>query len=140
MEIRQSKFPIEVTHEDLDSIRAAVQAWGKPQDVVDAFNGARLHDHFERCALVVDTDSPDWDISEYDHDLGCRVWIQVAIEHSSPKTRSLLEDVVRPLDDAFKRKMRPSWRRHRTPEAPLSEGPYFWETHTIHPEEFAERA
>jgi hypothetical protein len=81
--------------------------WGKAQDVIHEFNGARLHDHYEMWAQFIDTDWENWNISEYHHDIGCRYWIQLAIEHSTSQTRSSLEQAVQPLDERFKARMKP---------------------------------
>jgi hypothetical protein len=134
MEISLLKFQFALTSDDLYAIRDAIRHWGKPSDYVDGFTGAELYRHFERWKQFVSTDWSRWDISEYDHDIGCRYWIQVAIEHSSPATRSVLERQVASLDAQFQTQMRPAKRPGILDCAPLGERPYFWETHTLHPE------
>jgi hypothetical protein len=134
MEISPLKFQFELTPEDLRSIRDAIRRWGKPTDCVEGFNGAELYRHFERWQLFVDTNWADWDISEYSHDVGCRYWIQVAIEHSCPATRLVLEHQVEPIDTEFRAHMKAAKRPDVLDRAPFSKRPYFWETHTIHPE------
>ena len=84
MEITPLKFQLAITQDDLRSIREAIRKWGKPAECIDGFTGAELYRHFERWQPFVSTDWTDWDISEYGHDIGCRYWIQVAIEHSCP--------------------------------------------------------
>lgn len=101
---------------------------------MDGFTGAELHRHFESWEQFVDTNWVDWDSSEYDHDIGCRFWIQVAIEHSCPATRTVLEQQVAPVDAVFQSRMRPAKRPDIREGTPLSQHPYFWESHTVHPE------
>jgi hypothetical protein len=72
----------------------------------------------------------DWQ-PEYDHDIGCRYWLQLAIEHATPVTRERLLTIVHPLDEMFKKRMRPSPRVMRASKGPFMEHPYFWETHTL---------
>ena len=134
MEISPLKFKFELTSEDLRSIRDAIRLWGKPTDCVERFTGAELYKHFERWQQFVDTNWSDWDLSEYGHDIGCRYWIQVAIEHSSPATRSVLERQVTPIDAQFRANMKPAKRPRIELAGPLSGRPYFWETNTLHPE------
>jgi len=134
MEISPLKFHFALTPEDLRSIREAIRRWGKPAECIDGFTGAELYRHFERWQQFVETNWAGWDRSEYDHDIGCRFWVQVAIEHSSPATRTVLEQQVAPLDASFQAQMRPAKRPTILECAPLSHHPYFWESHTIHPE------
>jgi hypothetical protein len=134
MEISPLNFQFALTPEDLRSIREAIRRWGKPADCINGFTGAELYRHFERWRQFVETNWADWDISEYDHDLGCRYWIQVAIEHSSPATRTTLEQQVAPVDALFRKQMRSAKHSKVIELTPLSQHPYFWESHTIHPE------
>lgn len=134
MKISPLKFQIELTTNDLHSIQGALRCWGKPSDCIEGFTGVELYRHFERWDEFVTTNWDDWDLSEYLHDIGCRYWIQVAIEHSCPETRSVLEQQVDPLDTAFRARMKPTRHPNVLDSVPLSEHPYFWETHTIHPE------
>jgi hypothetical protein len=91
MEISQLKFHFALTPEDMRSIREAIGQWGKPPECIDRFSGAELYRHFETWQQFVDTNRADWDRSEYDHDIGCRCWIRVAVEHSCSATRTVLE-------------------------------------------------
>jgi hypothetical protein len=134
MKSRTQAVKFVITLQDLESIRTALKMWGKSQDVIDEFNGARLHDHFRMWALFVDTDWKNWDVSEYTHDISCRYWIQLCIEHSTPSTRSALEHAVQPLDEHFKAQMRPCNVKRFTAFGPFTGHPYFWEQNTIHPE------
>ena len=74
----------------------------------------------------------DW-IDEYDQDMGCRYGIQIAIEYATPETREKLEAAVKPLDDVFKQRMKPStFMAERIPPPPILKGrPYFWEMNAI---------
>jgi hypothetical protein len=133
MKVREPDFDVEITLSDLESIREAIRKWGKPPSVADEYAGARLYDEFCAWAQFVDTDWTDWDQSEYNHDIGCRYWIQLAIENSSSTTAARLQTAVAPIDARFKTRMRPTWRAfERTPV--LHDHPYFWETHTLHPD------
>ena len=133
MKVRELAFDVETALSDLEAIRGAIRKWGKPSSVVDEYAGARLYDEFCAWAQFVDTDWEAWDQSEYNHDIGCRSWIQLAIEYSSSATAIRLEAAVAPIDARFKSRMRPARRMiERTPV--LQGHPYFWETHTLHPE------
>jgi hypothetical protein len=119
-----------LTETDLHQIREAVRHWGKPAELVHEYSEALLSRHFGWWEEFVTTDWDEDSQSEYDHDIGCRTWIQVAIEHATPQTREQLEALVRPLDDAFRRRMRPT-ATQKSRSAPITEAAYFWETHTI---------
>ena len=95
---------------------------------------SQLHRHLSMWTEFVDRNWLDWDISEYDHDIGCRMWIQVALENSAPETALKICTVTRPPDDAFKRRMVPVRRLSSYHVPVLRWHPYFWETHTLHPE------
>ena len=124
-----------VTPGDVESIRRAITAWGKPREVADTFDCAVLLQKLKSWEEFVDCDWEDWDISEYLHDIGVRTWIQVAIEHcSSDVFRATLEEAVAPMDASFRSRMMPMELRRTQSGAPLSDGVYFWETGTIHPE------
>lgn len=127
MRIAPLGFRFSLTPEDLRSIREACE-------VAADFNGARLYEEFEAWEGFVDTDWSQWDSSEYDNDIACRFWIQLAIERSSPATRAVLEQQVEPLDERFRAVMKPARSRSGWDRLPLSGHPYFWETHTIHPD------
>ena len=119
-----------LTKTDLYQIREAIRRWGKPAELVHEYGEAPLSRSFGQWEKFVTT---DWDEDlwpEYNHDIGCRTWIQVAIEHATQQTRERLEALVRPLDDAFRRKMRPL-EISTSRSAPLRKAAYFWETHTI---------
>lgn len=127
------KFAISITVSDLEKIRSSLRRWGKPEEVVCKFSGSQLHTYYEMWSQFVDTDWSNWDISEYDHDIGCRYWIQIAIENSNLDTRKNLEKFVSLLDEQFKARMKPSQIAQPTSKEPFLGSPYFWETHTIHP-------
>lgn len=117
---------------DLQRIREAVTVW-KGADLANSFWGARVVDHATAWSELVETDWNDWDQSEYNHDLGCRYWLQVALEHCDPSTRTRLAAAIRATDEDFQARMRPAARPAGHRIAVLSEYPYFWETHTIYP-------
>jgi hypothetical protein len=128
-------FDVEITATDIARIREAVRTWGKPPYVVDKFDGARIHAHLQAWMHFVETNWDGWDISEYDHEIGVRTWIQLAIEYSAPATSERIRAAVQVADRVFQEKMVPAvpWCRHSSTMV-LREHPYFWETHTIHPE------
>jgi hypothetical protein len=134
MEISPLKFRFVLTSDDLHSIREAIHRWGKPAGCIEGFTGAELYRHFEMWEQFVDANWAGWDRSEYDHDIGCRFWIQLAIECSCPATRAVLEQQVAPVDARFQMQMRPAKRPNILECVPLSGHPYFWESHTVHPE------
>ena len=135
MKIRPLDYHFELLAADLANIRQALRSWGKPYEVVDSFSGATLYNHFERWQAFVDLDWAGSDVSEYDHDLVCRAWIQIAIEHSSATTREALERAVLPLDARFKARMAPTKTPRNLESAPLLHQPYFWQSNTLHPNE-----
>jgi hypothetical protein len=139
MNIGPLKFHFALTPSDLHAIREAMSLWGKPTQSSDGFTGAELYRHFERWEQFVDTDWSDWEWSEYSHDIGCRFWIQIAIEHVCPATRIVLEQQIAPLDAIFQSRMRPSKRPDILGCNLLSQHPYFWESHTLHPEDHLDK-
>lgn len=133
MKVRELDFDVEITLSDLEAIRDAIRKWGHPSSVADEYAGARLYDELCAWAQFVDTEWATWDQSEYNHDIACRSWIQLAIEYSSSATATRLEAAVAPIDALFKSRMRPA-RRTIERTSVLHGHPYFWETHTLHPE------
>jgi len=127
-------FSFSLTETDFVSIRSALRLWGKSNDIVEGYDNAQLNRHFEMWANFVQTDWRDWDISEYNHDIGCRYWIQIAIDYATPQTRNLLEKSVQPIDEIFKTKMKLCSNQQNSSKMPQSGQPYFWETNTIYPE------
>jgi len=134
MKIHRSPYNFELTHADLESIKRAIRLWGKSESIATEYSGALLHKQFEMWEHLIDSDWANWDISEYNHDIGCRAWIQIAIEHSGEKTKASLTSSVNPLDDLFKKSMKPikieTWQTNKA----LAKQPYFWESHSIYPE------
>jgi hypothetical protein len=124
---------LSILPDDLERIRAAVTIWKGPE-LGRAFSGTRVADYASAWSQFVDTDWAGWDRSEYDHDIGCRYWLQVILEHSAIPTRARLESAIRQSDQVFRTQMRPIARVPTWRVPVLGEHPYFWETHTIHPE------
>ena len=136
MKISRGGFSFEITRDDLAKMRDAIRQWKADPEISENFNGGTLYDHFQRWQKFVDTDWEGWDISEYNHDIGCRAWIQLAIENSTVETAMSLENEVSRIDDKFKVSMKP-FQKEWLPvhlKKPFKHGPYFWETHTIHAE------
>jgi hypothetical protein len=123
-----------LTTEDAQLIRAALQQWGKSQEVIEAFFELGIGFYLKEWANFVYTDWAPYDISEYNHDIGVRYWIQLAIEHSTPETRAILEEAVTPLDECFRARAKPCRPKRYASPGSFSGHPYFWETSTIHPE------
>ena len=135
MQIDSPKVAVWIELEDLAEIRRSLTNSEASPDVINSFSGATLHKEFEAWHSFVTTDWEDWDFSEYDHDLACRYFIQLAIEHSSPETAARLASAVAPLDAVFKSKMRSCAVRITRDHLELRDRPYFWESHTIHPDQ-----
>lgn len=127
-------FPISLTETDIISIRSALRLWGKSFQIVEGYDNAQINKHFELWARFVQSDWRDWDISEYDHDIGSRYWIQIAIDYSTPQTHNILEKAVQPIDEIFMAKMKPCAIQRQSSKMPQAGQPYFWETNTIYPE------
>ena len=123
-----------ITEDDLGAIRKAILAWGKSASIAEKFHGADLPRYYEAWQIFVETDWSDWDISEYNHDIGMRYWIQLSIEHSCPETQTRLQNAVNPIDAVFQSKMRPCKSWSFAAILPLAHSPYFWETNTLHPD------
>lgn len=120
-----------LTDKDVALIQDAIRAWGKPADIVEDYGEMLLRKHFLRWQKFVSFKwDEDW-TSEYDHDLGCRYWIQLAIEYATSPTSELLQLQVRSLDEIFKRRMKPIPTPRITSPGPWKDGPYFWENNTI---------
>ena len=136
MQISNAGFDFEIGTEDLANIRTALRSWKADPNIALNFDGSSLYDHFQCWEQFVDTNWEGWDISEYMHDIGCRAWIQLAIENSTTETAALLEQKVKTIDARFKNKMKPFQERWISfyLKEPFKNGPYFWETHTIHAE------
>ena len=128
-----STSDLSILPDDLERIRTAVTIWKSP-GAGQAFWGARVADYATSWAQFVDTDWSSWDPSEYNHDIGCRHWLQVVLEHCAAPTRARLESEIRSTDLVFHSRMRPIARAATCQIPVLAEYPYFWETHTIHPE------
>ena len=133
MDIREPELKAYIEPHEPDDIRAAIRTWGKPDSVVNAFCGARLGNYLGRWKQFLQTDWANWDISEYDHDLGCRYWLQLILENVGADSKARILSDLDPLDQVFKSKMKPSSKGIIT-EQGFKGQPYFWETNTIHPE------
>ena len=134
MQIKKCEFEVWVETSDLERIRDALRRWGKPCDVIENYCGSLLHQHLIAWQEFAETDWSKWDISEYHHDIGCRFWIQLAIENSEPNTADQIHQAAKVSDELFRAKMSPAVESCRSSTTVLRSHPYFWETHTIHPE------
>jgi hypothetical protein len=135
MEITSPRFPIWIEPEDLELIRASLKRSAVGDAIIASFTGSALHDEFEAWDSVVTADWDGCDFSEYDHDIGCRYFIQLAIEHSSPQSASRLAQAVESLDAKFRARMRPCRERITRVHLELKGHPYFWESNSIHPDQ-----
>ncbi len=95
-----STSDLSILPDDLERIRTAVTIWKSP-GAGQAFWGARVADYATSWAQFVDTDWSSWDPSEYNHDIGCRHWLQVVLEHCAAPTRARLESEIRSTDLVF---------------------------------------
>ena len=136
MKASRAGFGFEITSDDLTKIRLAIRRWKADPEISETFNGGALYDHFQQWQQFVDSDWEGWDISEYNHDIGCRAWIQLAIENSTQQTATLLENEVSKIDERFKERMKPFKKEWLSPylRSPFKNAPYFWEAYTIHDE------
>lgn len=120
---------------DIVLVQDAMKKGGIPQYVVEQFGETMLRQDFEWWDRFVHFPwSEDWE-DEYDHDIGSRYGIQIAIEYATPATREKLQAAVKPLDEIFKQRMKPStFMEKRIPPPSILKGrPYFWETNAIIP-------
>ena len=116
---------------DLHQIRSAIVRWKRNEELAHQFDANRLRLHFEYWEKFVQQEWQGWDESEYDHDLGCRYWIQVSIEYSSVERKMALEKLVIPIDNQFQVKMQPLPNPKLVDYGILHHHPYFWEINTI---------
>ena len=134
MKIIEPRFKFCLSELDREQIKDGIRKWGKPEELSNNFNGGKLYSHFEAWSDFVETCWDDRDISEYDHDIGCRYWIQLCIERSTAATQPALERAVAASDCKFETRMKQRQHSNALQMSPLSHHSYFWETHTIHPE------
>jgi hypothetical protein len=122
---------IYLTDKDVTLIQDAIHLWGKPADIVENYGEMLLRNHFLCWQKFVSFNwDEDW-TAEYDHDLGCRYWIQLTIEYATLPTSEFLRLKVQPLDEIFKRRMKPIASSRKASPGPWKNGPYFWENNTI---------
>jgi hypothetical protein len=131
MQIARPGFEVWIELSDLERIREALRRWCGD---AEAFDGAVLHALLASWQRFVQTDWAEWDIAEYANDIGVRVRIQIAIEYSCAETAARIANAVEPADRAFQDRMTPAGPWCALQTNLLSAHPYFWETHTIHPE------
>jgi len=131
MKVRSSGFPFKITAEDLIVINSSIELWQKRKI---NFDGAMLYNFIEAWEQFIDTEWDTWDISEYNHYIVCRYWIQIAIEYSLPKTKEKLVKYLTPLDMIFTNKMKPKINIKYNKIKVFKSQPYFWELNTIYPE------
>lgn len=118
---------------DIDRIRKALLAWGKPASAVSLFTEKMLSQQIEIWKNVVHF---GWthDLAEkYEQDVAVRYWIQIAIEHSDPKAAGQIHELVAPYDAHFQSIMKPRQIPVSAGKAPLLRHPYFWEKNSILP-------
>ena len=132
---RNSGFNFEVTTNDLKLIRRAISSW-KPRFNNLKFDGGALFNSIEGWKQFIDTDWETWDVAEYNHDLGCRYWIQIAIENATEETSQLLSKYLYPIDRLFILKMKPISKEFNNQKINdvFKQETYFWYTHSIHPD------
>ena len=116
---------------DLHQIRSAIVRWKRNEELAHQFDANRLRLHFGYWEKFVQQEWQGWDESEYDHDLGCRYWIQFSIEYSSVERKMALEKLVMPIDNQFQVKMQPLPNPKLVDYGILHHHPYFWEINTI---------
>ncbi|MGB8345877.1 MAG: hypothetical protein WCD86_13400 [Ktedonobacteraceae bacterium] len=121
------------TQTDIAQIQEALRFWGKPQEIIEQYGEATFYKQLDCWKQFVSFHwDEDWQ-SEYDHDIGCRYWLQLAIEYTTLPTRERLQTMVRPFDEIFQDHMEPTPLRNHASPGPFQGQPYFWEMHTIMP-------
>jgi len=133
MKIRKSGFQFEIKTEDLIKIRSAIKQW-KSKWWSENFDGSSLYQCFESWEHFIDTEWCTWDVSEYNHDIECRYFIQLAIENSTSLTKVRLNELVKPFDEIFIKNMKPYKKLNFKKIEIFNSQPYFWEINTIHPD------
>lgn len=116
---------------DIDRIRKALLAWGKPASAVSLFNEKMLRQQIEIWKNVVQFEWTRDLVEKYQQDIAVRYWIQIAIEHSEPKAAGRIHELVAPHDAHFQSIMKPRPFPASAGKAPLSGHPYFWEENSI---------
>jgi hypothetical protein len=119
---------------DVERIRAAIRAWGKPAVVASRYDERTLMSQIDIWRRVTEM---NWDAREkpkYEQDIVIRYWIQVVLEAVNLTTRERLQRLVIPIDARFQEKMRPQAPTSYGKRPSLRERSYFWETHTLLPE------
>ena len=125
---------VHLSVDDRARMREVIRKWGKGENIVAQYDDSLLEKHLKCWQVFVEFEWDEgWDISEYDHDLGCRYWLQLAIENTAVETREKIMRLVEPMDAVFKRRMTPL----QSPNFDVKPGvfaghPYFWETNTIY--------
>jgi hypothetical protein len=121
-----------LTEEDLGAIQPVVESWMPGHG--DAFTEQFLDDQLLAWETFVNTRwYSDLDF-EYNHDIGVRYWIQVAIEHATPETSDTIAEAVQPADDTFQKRMvltdEPELHASSRQDV-FKRKAYFWELFTI---------
>ena len=134
MRARKLSLSVSLSDDELSTIRNVIVAWGKSQAVANDFDGSKLHQLFDSWAEFVDTDWDGWDISEYNHDLGVRYWLQLVLENADFENSTSLQDALKPIDDRFIKAAHECGLLRSGNDSVFNEESYFWQNTSIHPE------
>lgn len=118
---------------DIERIRAAIRAWGKPAIVASKYDEKTLMSQIDIWHRVTEMSWGVNDRLKYEQDIVIRYWIQVVLESVSLTARERLQKLVTPIDVVFQEKMRPQNPTSYGKRPTLQERNYFWETHTLLP-------
>ncbi len=136
MEIDALRFPdVWILAAEAQAIDEAFRLAGHEWRPPNGFTGARVHDLLEAWVHLVAGYSIN--AEDYRHDLGVRDALQFVLEHLGPESRLRLERALATIDAAFRERMKPLPAMRRFSHLPLSEGPFFWHTHSINAEDLA---
>lgn len=119
---------------DVERIRAAIRAWGKPAVVASRYDERTLMSQIDIWRRVTEMDWQPNEQPKYEQDIVIRYWIQMVLEAVSPTACERLQKLITPIDVRFQEKMRPQAPTSYGKRPTLQERSYFWETHTLLPE------
>lgn len=118
---------------DVEAFRRRVAEW-KGNDGASRVDSSIATRHLARWQTFVATDWDEYDVSEYDHALGCRYWLELLVVAVHPDTAERVAVALAPSDATFRARMRPCRDRRIVAIPGLTGAPYFWETHALHPD------
>ena len=134
MRVRKLNLSVSLSGDELSNIRNVILAWGKSQAIANDFDGSKLHELFDSWSEFIDTDWDRCDISEYNHDLGVRYWLQLVLENTASENSASLQEALQPIDDRFIKAAHECDLLRSGNDSVFNEESYFWQNSSIHPE------